>query len=217
MKAINVTGKKTGMEIYQAALDLFSEKGYEGTSMSMIAKVVGISKANLYYYCSSKENLLYRIYLHDLQENFIPILNEAEKLRDPKERLSYFLRQTALLNTLNPTSRILVHEIRNLDRTHYNEIRSIWKRAYALVSQSVKDLKKSERVRELRESFLTFLSLGMVLWIPYWFDYSRQENAGELADTLVQVLLNGMLYPPNKKKLSDVEKAIAKAETEELW
>lgn len=40
-------------EIYQKALDLFIKKGYDATPMSMIAKVLGMSKANLYYYFGS--------------------------------------------------------------------------------------------------------------------------------------------------------------------
>jgi AcrR family transcriptional regulator len=34
-------------EIYQKALDLFLKKGYDATPMSMTAKVLGMSKANL--------------------------------------------------------------------------------------------------------------------------------------------------------------------------
>jgi AcrR family transcriptional regulator len=67
------TGKESKAEIYRKALDLFVGKGYDGTSMSMIAKILGMSKANLYYYCFDKEDLLYRIHLHDLQDKFIPI------------------------------------------------------------------------------------------------------------------------------------------------
>jgi len=46
-------------EIYSKSLDLFAQKGYSGTSMSMIAKALGMTKPNLYHYCSSKEDLFY--------------------------------------------------------------------------------------------------------------------------------------------------------------
>jgi hypothetical protein len=39
-------------EIYRKALDLFVKNGYDATSMSMIAKTAGLSKASLYYYCT---------------------------------------------------------------------------------------------------------------------------------------------------------------------
>ena len=47
--------------ITEAALQLFSEKGYLGASMSDIAKRVGISKAALYKHFASKQEILDRI------------------------------------------------------------------------------------------------------------------------------------------------------------
>ena len=44
--------------ITEAALRLFSEKGYLGTSLSDIAKQVGISKAALYKHFASKQEIL---------------------------------------------------------------------------------------------------------------------------------------------------------------
>lgn len=201
------SGKETGKsrnfdrhsEIYKKALDLFVKKGYDATPMSMIAKVLGMSKANLYYYCSSKENLLYRIHLDDLQKRFIPILDEAEKLSDPKERLILFLRKFTLMCTSSPASRVLVHEIHSLEKDHQNEIMSIWRRAYKLIRLAIKELQQSGRARKGREPFLAFLGAGMVFWIVYWFDYSRQGNAEELAETVVQTFLNGLLHPVNEK------------------
>jgi len=182
-------------EIYQKALDLFVKKGYDGTSMSMIAKVLGMSKANLYYYCSSKEDLLYRIHLDDLQRRFIPILDEVERIEDPKDRLIQFLERFTLMCASSPSSKVLIHEVRSLNREHQNEILSIWRRAYELTRGAISELQRSGRARRGRESFLTFLATGMVFWIPYWFDYSRQGNTEELAKTLSDIFLNGLLYP----------------------
>ena len=50
-------GRDTRAEILDAALDLFSEKGYDQTSLREIAEQVRITKAALYYYFPSKEAL----------------------------------------------------------------------------------------------------------------------------------------------------------------
>jgi len=186
-------------EIYRKALDLFVKKGYDATSMSMIAKALRMSKANLYYYCSSKENLLYQIHLDDLQRRFIPILDEVEKLHDPEERIVFFLRNFALMCTSSPASRVFVHEIRSLKKDHQNEIKSIWRRGYELVRGAIVELQQSGKARKFRESFLSFLGTGMVFWIVYWWDYSRQANAEELSDSLVQIFLKGLLYSANEQ------------------
>ncbi len=47
--------------IIEAAIKLIGEKGVEGTSLADIAKEVGISKGTLYYYYSSKNDLIFDI------------------------------------------------------------------------------------------------------------------------------------------------------------
>jgi len=167
--------------------------------MSMIARALRMSKANLYYYCSSKENLLYQIHLDDLQRRFIPILDEAEKLPDPKDRIAFFLQKFTLMCTSSPASRVFVHEIRSLKKDHQNEIKSIWRRGYELVRGAIVELQQSGKARKFRESFLSFLGTGMVFWIVYWWDYDRQANAQELSDSLVQIFLKGLLYSANEQ------------------
>lgn len=180
-------------EIYRKTLDLFVKNGYDATSMSMIAKTLGISKANLYYYCSNKENLLYEIHLDFLQTHFNPILAEAEKRLDPKERLDFVLRKFTLMCTSSQASQVLVHEMRSLNRGHQDEIIAIWKKGYEFVSGAIEELQKSGRAVKYRRSFLTFLGVAMAFWTIYWWDYSRQLNAEELAETLVQTFFHGLL------------------------
>ena len=179
-------------EIYSKALDLFVKNGFDATSMSMVAETLGMSKANLYYYCSSKENLLYQIHLEFLHRHFIPILDEAEELPDPANRVALFLRKFALLNTSSRANRILVHEVHRLDENHQNEIMLIWRRTYELVRNSIRELQQSGKARKFRESFLTFMWVGMAFWVVYWFDYSRQTNAEELSEAIAQTFLDSL-------------------------
>ncbi len=48
----------TKQEILKVALDLFSVQGYEATSVSQIADVVGIRKATMYSHFTSKQEIL---------------------------------------------------------------------------------------------------------------------------------------------------------------
>ena len=50
---------RTKRKIFEAAMDLFAQKGYDGTSVEEITSVVGIAKGTLYYHFSSKEEILY--------------------------------------------------------------------------------------------------------------------------------------------------------------
>ena len=181
------------LEIYKKALDLFARNGYDHTSMSMIAETLGMSKANLYYYCSSKEELLFQTHIDFLQKHFIPILDEAETLLDPADRVVLFLQKFTLLSTSSRANRIMIHEVNRLDKNHQASITLIWRRAYELVRDSIKELQRSGRAHKFRESFLTLMWIGMASWVVYWFDYSRQTNAEELAGVITKTFLNSLI------------------------
>lgn len=50
---------RTKRKIFEAAMELFAKKGYDGTSVEEITSVVGIAKGTLYYHFSSKEEIFY--------------------------------------------------------------------------------------------------------------------------------------------------------------
>jgi TetR/AcrR family transcriptional regulator len=186
-------------KVYSKALDLFIQKGYSGASISMIAKALGMSKANLYHYCSSKEDLFFKIHLDYLEKRIIPLIKEAEAVADPKDRIAFVLRRLTLVNATDKASRVLIPDIINLNKSHHHEIISIWRRVYDLVCGAIKELQQSGRAVKSRESFQTLLGFGMVNWTAFWFDYGRQVNAEELAETVVHTFLNGLLSPAEKR------------------
>ena len=48
---------KTKRKIFETSLKLFSEKGYDATSIEEITAVVGVAKGTLYYHFTSKEEI----------------------------------------------------------------------------------------------------------------------------------------------------------------
>jgi AcrR family transcriptional regulator len=56
-RPIHADGRQTRQTILDAALDLFAQKGYFGTSLRDIAAVVGVRESALYNYFKSKEAL----------------------------------------------------------------------------------------------------------------------------------------------------------------
>src|SRR3954467_1105093 len=66
-------------EILEAAARVFHEKGYESTSIQDIADAGGILKGSLYYYITSKEDLLYEI-LQDVHQEALKNLDKIAAL-----------------------------------------------------------------------------------------------------------------------------------------
>jgi AcrR family transcriptional regulator len=53
----------TRERILDAALDLFIEQGFDGTSLRQIAEVLGVTKAALYYHFESKDDILLALHM----------------------------------------------------------------------------------------------------------------------------------------------------------
>jgi AcrR family transcriptional regulator len=64
MESIRPEYDKKRSETLKTALVLFGEKGFEGTTMDEISSAAGISKATLYLYFDSKEDLFAQV-LHE--------------------------------------------------------------------------------------------------------------------------------------------------------
>lgn len=62
-RVISEYRREAAKRIIQAGLEVFTEKGYFRTSMDDVALKLNISKAAIYQYFGSKEELLKEIYL----------------------------------------------------------------------------------------------------------------------------------------------------------
>jgi len=75
----------TRRKIYEAALDLFREKGFEATTMRDIAAKAGVALGGAYYYFSAKDAIVLAFY-REMQEGSHEIVLAAlaghKKLRD---------------------------------------------------------------------------------------------------------------------------------------
>jgi len=79
--------------ILEAALKIFSQKGYKTTTMALIAKEAGISKGSIYNYYKNKEDLLTQI-IDKGFSSFFDFL-ETEKLRNfNDEMLKKYIRKS---------------------------------------------------------------------------------------------------------------------------
>ncbi|QJR22613.1 Transcriptional regulator, AcrR family [Brevinematales bacterium NS] len=80
--------------ILESAIKLFAEKGFDATSVDEIAKNAEINKAMIYYYFSSKEELLSSIIRKSINE-FTSIIEEINlsNFKDLEEIIHFFVEE----------------------------------------------------------------------------------------------------------------------------
>ena len=92
-------------EIITAARDLFSRKGYHGTSMPDIARAAGISTGLIYYVFPSKEEILVACSQRVLDLH-LGFFQETSDIADPLARFDYIFRE--LYRSLDSGSKMLI-------------------------------------------------------------------------------------------------------------
>ena len=84
---VRVRTEEKRREIVKVASELFQEHGYERTSMSMISEKLGGSKATLYGYFGSKEEILSQVLVYDVTEEADRLMNEFLGSKNLREGL----------------------------------------------------------------------------------------------------------------------------------
>lgn len=77
--------KKKELLIIESALIMFSEEGFNGTSMQSIAKEAKVSKGNLYNYFESKNELLESVLLYGLNQFSELFMQHDYKIQSEKD------------------------------------------------------------------------------------------------------------------------------------
>jgi TetR/AcrR family transcriptional regulator len=93
---------ETAIKIIAAARDVFSERGFSGTTVDEIARHAGVNKATLYYQIGDKETL-YAVVIHDVMGAVADaIAHDIENTPSPEEKLKTYIRNVAGAVDRNP-------------------------------------------------------------------------------------------------------------------
>lgn len=150
--------KQTEEKIFEAAMEVFVEKGMDGARMQNIANQAGINKSLLHYYYRSKERLFNAVFERialKMFAIFAPVFNENMSL---EEKIRFFYHEHITFLQNNPLfPSFLIYEInRNLERIKKFidniDVESLWS---MLSTQHSDDLRKYNITRESIPQIMT--------------------------------------------------------------
>ncbi len=180
--------------ILRHAAQVFSEKGYEGASIRDISRASGVSLSGLYYYCESKQKLLYLVQL----SAFTNILRRLEcrlaGVRDPEDRLCVLIQNHLDYFLTHPVEmKVLSHEDEALGGNYRKEIVEIKRRYYAIARDIFDELRKAGRARRVNPRVAVLSLFGMMNWVYTWHNPRVDPQAGSLAQTIASIFLEGVV------------------------
>jgi len=183
----------TRTEILNSAAQIFSEKGYHGTSMQDIALSVNLQKASLYHHVSSKQEILFELLNQELDLLSSRVKFAIDGLEPPNERLHKAI--CAYLGTLaehQELASVLLFEYRSLEPEYLNrhiprrdQFEKIWR---DLIQEGIDAGIYSCQHPSLSARAL----LGELNWTVTWFRLDGQMTADEIADQMAHLFLMGL-------------------------
>ncbi|MGH7466372.1 MAG: TetR/AcrR family transcriptional regulator [Longimicrobiales bacterium] len=179
-------------QILRASAAIFAEKGYHEASIREISRATGVSLAGLYYYFSSKEELLFLIQDHcftTLNENLDRLL-EQEKEPPRRFRLMVENHLRFFVNNMKEM-KVLSHELHSLTG-EFRETVNATKRRYTDTCRGI--LQAVAPVGSPIDARVAVYALfGMMNWIYNWYRPERDVPVAKLADDISQLFLRGYL------------------------
>jgi len=184
------------IEILEAALEIFVNKGYADTRMDDIVESTGLSKGALYHHFSSKRVLFFALIEHWMDQ-FAPVMNrEMHSGKSSSEIIRVVSRFTVMLFKRNPNWFLAEPEIwamANRDR----EIQELASQLYTrilgefetLIQRGIKYGEfKNVNVRLVALSIMTTLH-GMIWFVMFQPDDFSLED---YVDANMDFILNGI-------------------------
>ena len=182
--------------ILRTAARIFAEKGYHSTSMRDISRATKVSLAGLYYYCKSKDELLFLIQdncfgrvLERLEERLKETDEPVARLRLVIENhLSFFAANMAEM-------KVLSHEADSLGGEMYAHVAGQKQQYTKLVRRILADVQAAQAPArpKLDLTVATYALFGMMNWIYNWYDPRGKLAVHDLVDNVARLFLGGFL------------------------
>ncbi|MGB9892508.1 TetR/AcrR family transcriptional regulator [Thermodesulfovibrio yellowstonii] len=193
MEVVNISrrsGYESKKRIIDAAIKVFSQYGYSGATMRMIAKEAEISVGGVYLYFRNKEELflfLMREKIKDLELKLSSILN---RVRSSKEALKEYVKSVIAHATEN-RELILIHT-RELGFTFGMEIKKEFFEKQKKLLKGV--IEKGVQLDEFKE-YNSEEAAKLIMHIIRGYVLSVVEDPENLIDPdeCVKIIFNGLL------------------------
>ena len=192
--------KRRNREVVDAAAKVFLARGYADASVQDVADELGILKGSLYYYISTKEDLLFWL-LEEVHEDVERILGEVEALEglDPLARLHEYVRRQVEYNATNLAKiSVYYHDIEQLGNERREDIKGRRSAHERFVTTMIKEAQARKEVDASADPrVLANCVFAVIIWCYRWYRpggrVKREELARLLADFAVGGLVSGTM------------------------
>lgn len=179
-------------QVFGAGARLFARKGYARASLQEVADALGVTKPALYYYYSSKEQLLFEIMSFVMARVLADIGEVAESDLAPFEKLREYVRRYVGFFAAHPDEHtIMATEVDSLGPELRDVILDRQRVYLSHVRRIVSDIVGPGR--DFDETTAAFALLGGMNWLFKWYDPQGPITPEKLVEDFARIFAHGLL------------------------
>ena len=179
--------------LLSVAVQVFNQRGYDGTSMEHLSRAAGISKSSIYHHVSGKEDLLRRAVNRALDGLFAILEEPGAREGRPVDILEHVVRRMVevLISELPYVTLLLrVRGNTATERWALERRRDFDHRVAELLKAAAAD---GDVRADVEMRLVTRLVFGMINSIVEWYRPDARGATGrEVADAVVRLVFSGL-------------------------
>jgi AcrR family transcriptional regulator len=188
--------------LLEIAVEVFNERGYDATSMEVLATRLGVTKSAIYHHVRSKGELL-RLALDRALDALFAVTDEPGATTGPAiERLEHVVRGSVRVLTRELPVVTLLLRVRGNSPVEQAALRR--RREFdRLVTALVRAAEREGDVRpDVDPAVTSRLLFGAVNSLTEWYRPDRGLDADGVADALVATMFDGLRTTPRRRPSS---------------
>ena len=210
LKALNLPEKE--QKILEAAIDVFSEKGFSGATTSEIAKRAGVAEGTIFHYFKVKKDILRSILIQMISLAGEPVIIEGVgKIlldtgnKDLREVLKSFINdRLQLIESLFPMIKIVITEALYHEDIREAFLENVTSRGVEIFTIFHRQMVERGLIRKDVDALATARSImgNIVIFIvsrQFFSEKFNRKNTDEELDAIIDIIMYGIAMPEISK------------------
>ena len=176
--------------VIRSAAGAFRRRGYHNTSMVQIAKSLNLSKAALYYYVKSKEEILYEchILMYDAMDAAIKSVRGQGENGLDKLKLLY----GAFAALMTRDGLTLLADVDSLKGAFQDNVLARRAKIERAVTRIVEQGMKDGSIKKADVKITVFFFMGALNWLNVWYEQGGRLSGDKIAAQFVAQMSRGI-------------------------
>ncbi len=179
--------------VIRAAAHAFNRKGYHNTSLDDIAAALDVTKPTVYYYVTSKEQLLFECFVAGVEQIRTAFRTVKDLEVSARERLNGVLRHYGEAVASEFGWCMVRAEEQDLPPAMSSHIKALKSEIDQGIRRLIRDGIQDGSIHPCDPKMTAFALAGALNWIAHWYRENQSMTAAEIAGAFVTLFENGLV------------------------